>query len=240
LSNVSAGIGAQLAVGATSIGNITKLGNPTLKRDMIDITTLSSLNGAKQYMPGLLDPGTMTMEGFFDTSDSGQSLLFAKLASGSLDTYTMTFPSVVGASWTASCYIKELALGDQVDTTKGIPFKATLQVTGLPSLATAVCAGISALTLTGASGTLSPAFANGVYNYAWEFITTTSITVTPTAAAQQYTMYVDGVNQGTVNGGSVSAAIPFATAGTSHKIHLIVSEAGYSPLIYTIIAVRTA
>ena len=225
MGNTSRGLGSTLAVGAQGIGTVTKIGSPTLKRDAIDITTLSATNGYKDFLAGLADPGNLTVEGYFDTADTGQNSLKNKFDAGTIDTYTLTFPTVTGASWTASCFIKELTLGDEADLTKAIGFKMTLQIKGL--------------SFNGTSGTLAPTFAIGVYAYSYTFITTTALTLTPTAASQQYTMYVDGVSQGLVNGGSVSAAIAFATAG-SHKIDLIVSQAGYSPVVYTIIAVRTA
>lgn len=241
MSNVTVGIGAKLAVGATNIGNITKIGAPSMKRNMIDVTPLSSPNGFKQFIAGLADPGKITVEGYFDTSDSGQNLLYNKFVNGSFDTYTITFPTILGASWTATCAIEQLDIGKQIDETKGIDFAITLQVSGQPSIGTTATAGLTGLTLNGTSGTLSPTFANGVLAYAYEFITSTSINLTPTAGTQQnYTMYVDGVNQGTFTTGSVSPAIAFAAAGTSHEIDLVVSGVGYTPITYSIIAVRTS
>jgi len=239
MSNVSRGLGATLAVGATNIGTILKITTPSMKRDSIDVTVLSTASGFKQFIAGLADGGEFAVEGFFDTADAGQTALYAKFTSSAVDTYTITFPTLVGASWSASCFISTLDLGTDVDTTKAIGFKMTLKITGVPVLGITAVAGLSALTFTGASGSLSPSFNNSVYAYYWTFITTTSITCTPTGAAQQYTMYIDGVSQGIVNCGSVSGAIPFAATG-SHKIDLIVSEASLSPLVYTIICVRTA
>lgn len=241
MSNVSRGLGATLQVGATNVGTITKISNPQMKRASIDVTTLSSPNGFKQFIAGLADAGNFTVEGFFDTSDAGQNLLNTKFINSTVDTYTVTFPSIVGASWTASCFITDLVLGGDADTTKALTFKATFLISGQPTFGTTATPGLTGLTLTGASGTLAPTFANGVLAYAWEFITTTSITLTPTAGTQQqYTMYVDGVSQGTFNTGSISPAIAFAAAGTVHKIDLVVSQAGYTPVTYSIIAVRTS
>ena len=240
MSNTSKGLGSILLVGATNIGTITKVNAPDLKRDAIDVTVLSSPYGFKQFIAGLADPGLFQIEGFFDTTDAGQNLMYNKFINGTVDTYTLTFPAIVGASWTANCFVKELSMGDEVDTTKAIAFKATLQVTGQPNIGTTATQGLTGLALTGASGTLQPTFATAVLPYAWEFITTTSITITPTAGTQQqYTMYVDGVNQGTFNTGSVSPAIAFAAIG-AHKIDLVVSQAGYTPITYSVIAVRTA
>jgi hypothetical protein len=241
LSNVSAGIGAKLQVGATQIGTLTKIGSPTLKRTSIDVTTLSSPNGFKQFIAGLSDPGKITAEGFFDTSDTGQNLLYNKFINGAVDTYTITFPSITGASWTATAFIDELDLAPNVDPTKALDFKLSLQISGQPTIGTSVTSGLSALTLTGTSGELSPTFANGTFAYAYTFTTDSSITVTPAAGTQQqYAIYVDGVNQGTYNTGSVSPTIAYASAEVTHKLDLVVSSAGFTPVTYSIIAVRTA
>jgi len=211
-----------------------------MKRTAIDVTTLSSPGGFKQFLAGLADPGKITAEGFFNTADSGQNLLYNKFVNGTVDTYTLTFPSITGASWTATAFIDELDLATNVDMTKALDFKMSLQVSGQPNIGTSVTSGLGGLTLTGTAGALTPTFANGIYAYAYTFTTNTTITVTPTAGTQQqYTMYVDGVNQGTFNTGSVSPAIAYASIG-SHKIDLVVSGTGYTPLTYSTIAVRTS
>lgn len=241
MSNVSSGIGALLTVGATNIGTITKIGSPTLKRTAIDVTTLSSPNGFKQFIAGLADPGKITAEGFFNTADSGQNLLYNKFINGTVDTYTITFPTITGASWTATCFIDELDFAANVDATKALDFKLSLQVSGQPNIGTTPTTGLSGLSLTGTSGALSPTFANGTYAYAYTFTTSNSITVTPAAGTQQqYAIYVDGVNQGTLSTGSASPTIPFITAGTSHEIDIVVSSSGFTPVTYSVIAVRTS
>lgn len=241
MANLANGIGATLQVGATNIGTITKITSPQMKRTAIDVTTLSSPGGFKQFLAGLADPGKIVAEGFFNTADSGQNLLYSKFVNGTIDTYTLTFPTITGASWTATAFIDELDLGTNVDMTKALDFKMSLQVSGQPNIGTSVTSGLSGLTFTGTAGSLTPTFANGVYAYAYTFTTSTTITVTPTAGTQQqYTMYVDGVSQGTFNTGSVSPTIAYASAGTAHKIDLVVSGTGYTPLTYSTIAVRTS
>lgn len=240
MSNVSRGLGATLAVGATPIGTITKVSSPAMKRAAIDITTLDAIDGFQSFIAGLADPGLFSVEGFLDTADTGQMLLYEKFKAGTVDTYTITFPAIVGASWTASCYIQDLDLGNDADLTKAISFKATFKISGEPDIGTSATSGLSNLTLTGTGGALAPSFNNAKYAYSYIFNTSTSITITPGAAAQQtYTMYVDGVLIGTYNTGSVSAAIAFGAA-ISKKVDIIVSKAGYTPLVYTIIAVRTS
>ena len=241
MSNISSGIGAKLAVGATNIGTITKVTSPQMKRTSIDVTTLSSTSGFKQFIAGLADPGKLVVEGWFDTSDAGQNLLYNKFINATIDTYTLTFPTITGASWTATAFIDELDIGNNIDTTKPIDFKASFQIIGVPNIGTSPTSGLSGLTLTGTSGELSPAFSNGILAYAYTFTTLSSITVTPAASTQQqYTVYVDGINQGTLNTGSVSPTIAFPAAGISHAVDIVVSSSGFTPIIYSIIAVRTS
>ena len=240
MSNISRGLGSLLALGSTNIGSITKVSSPQMKRDTIDVTTLSSANGFKQFIAGLVDGGTLAVEGLFDTADAGQMLLYNKFIGSSLDVYTVTFPTIVGASWTATCLITDLDLGGDADISKALTFKATLKISGQPIIGLTANPGLIGLSMTGTSGVIAPAFGSGVYSYAWEFVTSQSVTVLPTSSIpQQYTIYVDGVNQGVFNTGSISPYVAFATVG-AHKIDIVVSSAGYSPITYTIIAVRTS
>jgi hypothetical protein len=88
---------------------------------------------------------------------------------------------------------------------------------------------------------LSPAFANNKLNYSWTFTTLTSITVTPTGASQTMDIYADGVlvQENLASGATSNAITGFAAAATSRRIDVVAKEAGKSPMMYTIVAVRT-
>ena len=240
MANLANGIGATLTVGATNIGTITKITSPQMKRTAIDVTTLSSPGGFKQFLAGLADPGKITAEGFFNTADSGQNLLYNKFVNGTVDTYTLTFPSITGASWTATAFIDELDLATNVDMTKALDFKMSLQVSGQPNIGTSVTSGLSGLTLTGTAGSLTPTFANGIYAYAYTFTTDTIDHSNPDGGNPATVHHVRRWGESrTFNTGSVSPR-SLCKRGNCHKIDLVVSGTGYTPLTYSTIAVRTS
>ncbi|SPF51126.1 hypothetical protein SBF1_50010 [Candidatus Desulfosporosinus infrequens] len=191
-------------------------------------------------MAGLADAGTFGVEGLFDTADAGQMTLNANFIASEMALCTITFPSIVGASWSATCMISDLQMGGDLDVTKAATFKCTLTINGEPSFATVPAPALTGLTASGTSGTFSPSFSGSTMSYGYDFITSTSIAFTPTASESlQCTLYVDGVIQGAAfTVGTASPAIAFSTAG-SHLVSLVISGAGYSSQTYTITAVRT-
>jgi len=232
-------IGTTITKGGVNIGSLTSISSPEKTADSKDATTLDVTDGYKRFVAGLKDGGEVTVKGFFDSADAGQLALDAGLDAGTEDTYIITFPTTIGATFTFNAIITKYKPGD-AGLEDLMEFEVTLKVSGKPTLAITASGGLTALALTGTAGALSPTFNNAKYAYAWSFTTLTSITVTPTAAAHTIKMYVDDVYVGDVTSGSASAAIAGFTAGTSKKIVLIVNEAGKSPKVYTIIAIMTA
>ncbi len=107
---------------------------------------------------------------------------------------------------------------------------------GLPVSASG---GLTALSMTGTGGTLSPAFGVAVRYYTFGGLTGTSLTVTATAAAHTIKLYVDGVLSQTLTSGSASAAIAMAAIGTK-KLTIVAYEAGKSSQTTEIVVVKTA
>ena len=242
MSNISRGIGTQLAQGATNIGSITKIGGVTLKRDFMDKTILATATGYKVSLPGITDAGTVAIEGYCDSGDAGQAALLAAYATQytaqTPSAYTITYPTVVGASWTFNAFIETIEMSGDADEKNSIPFKVTLKVDDQPSFATTATANLTGITAS--SGTLCPTFAGSAYNYALE-ISGTAETFTPIGiSGQTYDFYVDSVLQGTYTQGSVSPSVALAVIGNTHVISIIVRQSGYSSKTYTIIAVKTS
>ena len=100
-------------------------------------------------------------------------------------------------------------------------------------------AGLSALTVTGAGGALSPSFDAAVRYYTFDGLTATSFTVTPTAADHTIKMYVDGTFIQNVTSAQASNAVAMASAG-SKKVTLVAYESGKASQTTEIIVVKTA
>jgi len=99
-------------------------------------------------------------------------------------------------------------------------------------------AGLSALSVTGAGGTLSPAFGAAIRYYTYGGLTAASFTVAPTAASHTIAMYVDDVFLQNVTSGAASGSIAMSI-GTK-KVKLVAYESGKSAQVTEIIVVKTA
>ena len=86
--------------------------------------------------------------------------------------------------------------------------------------------GLSALSVTGAGGTLAPAFGASVRYYSFYGMTADSFTVTPTAADHTIEMYVDGVFLQNVTSGAASGSVSMSV-GTK-LVKLVAYESGKS------------
>ena len=240
--NISRGLGSTLAIGATGIGSIKKIGGITLKREMIDITTLAASGGYKSFIPGLVDGGSVAIEGFMDTGDAGQNLLLTKLGTQftnqAADAFTITFPTITGAAWTFNGFIESLDMSGDADDKNAIPFKMSVKVTGQPTFATSATADLSAIGLS--SGTVAPTFVGTQYVYVAEIAGTAEIVTPVGSAGQTYDYYADGTFIGTYSQGSASASTAFAIIGVTHTFTIIVKQSGYSPKTYTVTVVKTS
>jgi len=86
--------------------------------------------------------------------------------------------------------------------------------------------GLSGLAVTGAGGTLAPAFGASVRYYSFYGMTADSFTVTPTAASHTIEMYVDGVFLQNVTSGAASGSVSMSV-GTK-LVKLVAYESGKS------------
>ena len=112
---------------STLIGCLRSISEIKADSEAIDVTTLDAAGGYKVYAQGMKDLGEVTLEGFFEPSNAGQTALRSLYASGAATAFTVTFPDASAASFTA--FVKSYALGAaSVDGAVG--FTAVLRLTG--------------------------------------------------------------------------------------------------------------
>lgn len=238
MANAQFGNQTTIKLGATVIGEVVSIGAVAIATDAIDISTLASTD--REFMPGMRDGGEITFGGHFYPGDAGQAALKTAHQNKATSAYTITFPGGLGTV-SFNGFITNYSV---LDATNDDPvgFEITVKVTGAVDIATIAAAGLTALTLTGTGGVLSPAFATAKANYSWTFTALTSITLTLTGASQTMDIYVDGAlfQSGIASGATSNAITGFDAAATSKRIDIVAKEAGKSPKTYTVIAVRTA
>ncbi len=133
------GAGTTLEKGKTTpikIANLTSIDGIEVTAESIDVTTLDSADGFKEFIPGSLDGGEVSIEGFLDpTTGQGQVELQTAINAGTIDDYAIKFPADLNAKWSFKAFVTAFKAGGAT-TDDGLPFSATLKVTGKPTLGT--------------------------------------------------------------------------------------------------------
>ena len=91
------------------IAHIQSIGEQSTSTDEIDVTTLDSPNGAKEYMQGAKDPGTVEITAN-NCGDGQVEALQAVFDSGKVRTWVETYPT--GATLTYDAYISDFTFGE--------------------------------------------------------------------------------------------------------------------------------
>lgn len=229
--------GTKLFIGVNSIAELTSISGLELSGDTIDTTALDATGGYRTFIQGFKDGGEVSISGHFNPNDTnGQYALYTGFSNGTVSSFSIVFPSSMGASWTFNGVVTGYTTGAELENT--VTFEATIKVSGQPSLGVTASGGLTALALSG-GGTLSPTFSNSKYIYSYTYTTSTTITVTATAASHTLLLYIDNVFSQTLTSGSASTAISFNAADS--KLFTIVSyESGKTQKIYEVAVVRTA
>ena len=111
----------------TPIGRLRAISEIRLTSEDMDVTALDSPDGFREYAQGVRDSGEVTVEGYYDSDNTGQTLLRTLYFSGASQTFKVVFPDESGVSFTA--YVKSVSLGSaRVD--QPVAFAATLRITG--------------------------------------------------------------------------------------------------------------
>jgi predicted secreted protein len=245
MSNAVNSVGTVLKKGVNAVAEIKQISGIDVKGETIDVTTLSSTGGFREFLLGFKDPGEVQISGHFYPGDTnGQAAMYADLISGASDSYTVEFPSSLGASWTFTGYVTGFKTGAAVEG--AITFDATLKVSGAPSLGTSASTGWSAFVLRNAADDSDatndayvPTVAAGEYQYAVTFDTNTSVRPKVTAASHTIQLFVDDVYVENLTSGVSGNAISFG-AGAVKKLTFKCFESGKTPKVYDVMVHRTA
>ena len=234
------GLGTTISINGTLVGGLNRIKPPERSADTIETTVLDSSTGYRDFIQGFKDGGDVEIEGFYDSSYTGLTTVDTAYENGTQDTYIITFPSGMGSpTFTLTGIITKLASPGEANTDDPVAFSMTVKVIGKPVLGTTASGGLTALTLTGAGGTLVPSFSAALRSYIFSGVSATSVTVTPTAANHTIKLFVDGVYVQDVTSGAASASISL-TINVSKKITLICYEAAKTPVLYDIIVNKTS
>jgi len=125
------GQGTQLALGGTTVCELTNIGLPGFSSDDIDVTSHCSANYTREFIKGLTDAGEISFEGHFTYTD--YAILYEAQFTQSLYSATIAVPTTPSETqFLSNVYLKSLEGGVPFDDK--INVSGALKITGKPSL----------------------------------------------------------------------------------------------------------
>ena len=228
-------LGTQILINSNVIAGLTSISGLDLTAETLDVTTLSSDGGYREFIGGFKDGGEVSISGYFEPGDTdGQAALYDAFEAGGAIPFSILFPQ--GAAWTFNGVVTGFSTGAELEDI--VSFEATIKVSGKPTLGMTASAGLSNLALTGAGGSLSPAFDADIRYYTFNGVTAESVTVTATGAGQKIKLFVDGAYMQELASGSASSDIAMEIG--SKKLTVMANETGKAPKIYDIVVVKVS
>lgn len=114
-----------------TVGSLTSIGEIGVEISEIDVTTLDSPNGAKEYISGDIDAGECAIAGYIKKTDDESTVtrMMELIQAGTVEEWTVEFPS--GAKWVFNAFVKSFKTTEE--TPDGlIGFNGSLRLSGLP------------------------------------------------------------------------------------------------------------
>ena len=227
-------LGTTLTWDDVSIARLTAINGVEVTADTVDVSNHLSSDAYKEYLVGMIEPGELSVEGQFDAADTtGQHAMIVDLNARAAKTWTITFPSASGATWTGSGFLVGFKVGDA--TLDGaIAFSARVKLTGKPTFAVAAVTGMSAIGFDN-DVLIMPTFAIGLYEYVVTITASETVTiVTPVDASdgEIITITTDGGSSQVVATGVASTACTLDVDDIT-EIVVTISHATKSSKVYT-------
>ena len=116
----------------TVLGHLTSIGEIGVEREEIDVTTLDSPNGAKEFEAGQLTAGDCPIKGKMKsaTDETQIEKMMALFNSGATRHWIVTYPS--GATWEFNAYVKAFKTAP-AEVDGQLEWEGTLRISGLPA-----------------------------------------------------------------------------------------------------------
>ena len=109
------------------VGKLTSVGEIAPEAEEVDITTLESTGGYREYMQGFRDSGELEITGFHDADDAGQTALRTAFASGASGSFEVKFPDDTAVTFLG--FIKSHTIGS-AEVDGAIGFGAVIRISG--------------------------------------------------------------------------------------------------------------
>lgn len=116
-----------------AIGEINSIDGPTKSRETIEVTRLEDVDGYRQYIAGLREPGTVTLNMNFTREN--YDVLNADFESDTIQTYAIELPDEDETVFTFNGFVTELPISIPIGDK--ITCDVTIQISGKVNQSTA-------------------------------------------------------------------------------------------------------
>lgn len=116
-----------------AIGEINSIDGPTKSRETIEVTRLEDVDGYRQYIAGLREPGTVTLNMNFTREN--YDVLNADFESDTIQSYAIELPDEDETVFTFSGFVTELPISIPIGDK--ITCDVTIQISGKVNQSTA-------------------------------------------------------------------------------------------------------
>ena len=112
----------------TTIADLTSIGEFGIESDEIDVTTLDSTGGYKEFIAGFKDAGEISLAGIVKT-ESAFTAMTTLAGSQAIEQWTLTFTS--GSKWIFNGFVKSFKEGESsIDGVRN--FTGSIRISGEP------------------------------------------------------------------------------------------------------------
>ena len=117
------------------IADLAPVGGPELGRDAIDVSTMDSPNKFREFIPGMLDAGEVTMDINYDGTAAGTGNFLSQQLTQTAQAITVSFGegtnTATSSSWVCSGFMT--GLGHAIPHDDKVTQSVTIKLTGEPT-----------------------------------------------------------------------------------------------------------
>lgn len=117
----------------TTLAEVVNISGPGLKAEALDVTHMSSTDGFREFVGGLIDGGEISLEVNFLPSNATHTGLSTDMYNRTLRNFKLTWPLSPAVNWSFSAIVTGYEPGAPVDGK--LSANITLKLSGKPNLA---------------------------------------------------------------------------------------------------------
>ena len=125
-----AGVGTLFKRGEDTVAEINSISGPNMSRDPIDVTSLDSTGGYREFIPGFRDGGEVTLSCNWELGAWSDWL--ADFQSDNIVTYTIVLSNDEATEISFDAYC--VGMGVEIPTDDKVTNEVTLKITGAVSI----------------------------------------------------------------------------------------------------------